>query len=49
MARRVNLPAGLIIAVRMGDANDNILDYFLLPTVEMTGQETVFGEESGSS
>ena len=42
--RRVALPDGYIIAIRLGDGNKDVLDYFLLPTTEMIGAKIRFTE-----
>jgi len=40
--RRVVLPEGHIIAIRLGGGNNDVLDYFLLATREMTGSKIRF-------
>jgi DNA invertase Pin-like site-specific DNA recombinase len=42
--RRVFLPEGHIIAIRLGEGNNSVLDYFLLPTREMVGSKIRFME-----
>lgn len=42
--RRAVLPDGHIIAMRLGEGNDSLLDYFLLPTKAMTGPKIRFME-----
>jgi hypothetical protein len=42
--RRISLPGGHIIAIRLGEGNKSVLDYLLLPTSEMTGQKIRFME-----
>jgi hypothetical protein len=42
--RRASLPKGHIIAIRLGEQNDSVLDYFLLPTREMSGSKIRFME-----
>ena len=42
--RSIVLPDGHIIAVRLDEGNNNVLDYFLLPTREMTGSKIRFME-----
>jgi DNA invertase Pin-like site-specific DNA recombinase len=42
--RRNVLPAGYIIAIRLGEGNNDVLDYFLLPTEEMIGPKIRFTE-----
>jgi DNA invertase Pin-like site-specific DNA recombinase len=42
--RRIALPEGHIIAIRLGEGNRNVLDYLLLPTSEMTGIKIRFME-----
>jgi hypothetical protein len=38
------LPEGQIIAIRLGEGNNSVLDYFLLPTSEMIGSKIRFME-----
>jgi hypothetical protein len=40
--RRITLPVGHIIAIRLGEGNNDVLDYFLLPTREMIGSKIRF-------
>lgn len=40
--RRKTLPAGHIIAIRLGEGNNSVLDYLLLPTTEMVGRKIRF-------
>jgi len=42
--RRAVLPAGHIIAIRLDEGNNSVLDYFLLPTKAMTGSKIRFME-----
>jgi DNA invertase Pin-like site-specific DNA recombinase len=42
--RRVVLPEGHIIAIRLGEGNKSALDYLLLPTSEMSGMKIRFME-----
>jgi DNA invertase Pin-like site-specific DNA recombinase len=42
--RRVVLPEGHIISIRLGEGNKSVLDYFLLPTSEMIGLKIRFME-----
>jgi len=42
--RRAILPAGHIIAIRLDESNNSVLDYFLLPTKAMTGSKIRFME-----
>jgi len=42
--RRAVLPEGHIIAIRLGEKNNSVLDYFLLPTREMVGSKIRFTE-----
>jgi DNA invertase Pin-like site-specific DNA recombinase len=42
--RRIRLPEGHIIAVRLGEGNNDVLDYLLLPTREMVGSKIRFME-----
>jgi DNA invertase Pin-like site-specific DNA recombinase len=42
--RRAVLPDGHIIAIRLGEGNNSVLDYFLLPTREMSGAKIRFME-----
>jgi DNA invertase Pin-like site-specific DNA recombinase len=42
--RRVFLPEGHIIAIRLGEGNNSVLDYFLLPTRAMSGSRIRFME-----
>jgi DNA invertase Pin-like site-specific DNA recombinase len=42
--RRNFLPKGHIIAIRLGEGNNNVLDYFLLPSAEMIGPKIRFME-----
>jgi hypothetical protein len=42
--RRVVLPEGHIMAIRLGEGNKSVLDYFLLPTNEMSGMKIRFME-----
>ena len=42
--RRVVLPAGHIVSIRLGEGNNNVLDYFLLPSREMIGSKIRFTE-----
>jgi DNA invertase Pin-like site-specific DNA recombinase len=42
--RRIVLPDGNIIAIRLDEGNNSVLDYFLLPTREMTGSKIRFME-----
>jgi DNA invertase Pin-like site-specific DNA recombinase len=42
--RRISLPEGHIIAIRLGEGNKSVLDYLLLSTSEMTGQKIRFME-----
>jgi DNA invertase Pin-like site-specific DNA recombinase len=42
--RRIVLPKGHIIAMRLDEGNDGLLDYFLLPTKAMTGAKIRFME-----
>jgi DNA invertase Pin-like site-specific DNA recombinase len=44
--RRVYLPDGWILAVRLDESNRHITDCFLLPTYEMIGQRIRFSERS---
>jgi DNA invertase Pin-like site-specific DNA recombinase len=42
--RRALLPEGHIIAIRLGEGNNIVLDYFLLPTEKMIGSKIRFTE-----
>ena len=42
--RRTVLPEGHIIAIRLGEGNNSVLDYFLLPTKAMRGSKIRFME-----
>jgi DNA invertase Pin-like site-specific DNA recombinase len=42
--RRTKLPDGHIIAIRLGEGNNSVLDYFLLPTTAMKGSKIRFME-----
>jgi hypothetical protein len=42
--RRTVLPDGHIIAIRLGEGNNSVLDYILLPTTAMTGSKIRFME-----
>jgi hypothetical protein len=42
--RRAVLPSGHIIAIRLGEGKNRVLDYFLLPTREMIGSKIRFME-----
>jgi DNA invertase Pin-like site-specific DNA recombinase len=42
--RRVVLPAGHVIAIRLGEGNNSVLDYLLLPSREMIGSKIRFME-----
>jgi hypothetical protein len=42
--RRTVLPKGHIIAIRLGEGNNSVLDYFLLPTGTMRGSKIRFME-----
>jgi DNA invertase Pin-like site-specific DNA recombinase len=42
--RRAVLPKGHIIAIRLGEGNNSVLDYFLLPTRAMRGSKIRFME-----
>jgi DNA invertase Pin-like site-specific DNA recombinase len=42
--RRISLPKGHIIAIRLGEGNKNVLDYLFLPTSEMTEIKIRFTE-----
>jgi hypothetical protein len=42
--RRKILPEGHIVAVRLGEGNNEVLDYFLLPTSEMIDSKIRFTE-----
>jgi hypothetical protein len=42
--RRVVLPDGHLIAIRLGEGNNSVLDYILLPTSEMAGSKIRFME-----
>jgi DNA invertase Pin-like site-specific DNA recombinase len=42
--RRISLPEGHIMAVRLGEGNNSVLDYLLLPTSEMAGSKIRFME-----
>jgi DNA invertase Pin-like site-specific DNA recombinase len=42
--RRAILPDGHIIAIRLGEGNNSVLDYVLLPTREMIGSKVRFME-----
>lgn len=42
--RRIALPEGHIIAIRLGEGNNSVLDYFLLPTREMVLSKIRFTE-----
>jgi hypothetical protein len=42
--RRAILPSGHIIAIRLGEGKNRVLDYFLLPTREMIGSKIRFME-----
>jgi DNA invertase Pin-like site-specific DNA recombinase len=42
--RRAILPEGHIIAIRLGEGNNSVLDYILLPTREMIGSKIRFME-----
>jgi DNA invertase Pin-like site-specific DNA recombinase len=42
--RRAILPKGHIIAIRLGEGNNSVLDYFLLPTSEMIASKIRFME-----
>lgn len=42
--RRTILPVGHIIAIRLGKGNNNVLDYFLMPTREMIDSKIRFTE-----
>jgi hypothetical protein len=42
--RRKFLPKGHIIAIRLGEGNNEVLDYFLLPSKEMIGSRIRFME-----
>jgi hypothetical protein len=42
--RRAALPHGYIIAIRLGEGNNSVLDYMLLPTSEMIGSKIRFME-----
>jgi DNA invertase Pin-like site-specific DNA recombinase len=42
--RRAILPGGHMIAIRLGDGNNGVLDYVLLPTTEMIGSKIRFME-----
>jgi hypothetical protein len=42
--RRTVLPKGFIVAIRLDEGNNNILDYFLLPTAAMTTSKIGFME-----
>jgi len=44
--RRVHLSAGWIIAIRLGERNEAVLDYLLLPTTDMTGPLMRFTEKA---
>jgi DNA invertase Pin-like site-specific DNA recombinase len=46
--RRVNLPSGLILALRLDKKNAKILDYFLLPTTEMKKRRIAVTETNRS-
>ena len=46
--RRVCLPSGLILALRLDRKNARILDYFLLPTTEMKGRRIAVTETKRS-
>jgi hypothetical protein len=38
------LPEGLLVAIRLGEGNNGVLDYILLPTSEMIGSKIRFME-----
>jgi lambda repressor-like predicted transcriptional regulator len=40
--RRISMPEGYIIAIRLGEANKSVLDYLLLPTSAMIGGKIRF-------
>jgi len=42
--RRIALPEGYIIAIRLGEGNKSVLDYLFLPTREMIGRKIRFTE-----
>ena len=42
--RRTVIPKGFIVAIRLDEGNNNILDYFLLPTAAMTTSKIRFME-----
>jgi DNA invertase Pin-like site-specific DNA recombinase len=42
--RRIALPKGYIIAIRLGEGNKSVLDYLFLPTSEMIGPKIRFTE-----
>jgi hypothetical protein len=42
--RRIALPKGYIIAIRLGESNKSVLDYLFLPTSEMIGPKIRFTE-----
>lgn len=42
--RRAVLPVGHIVAIRLGEENNSVLDYVLLPTTAMTGLKIRFME-----
>src|SRR5260370_15236259 len=40
------LPAGWIVAIRLGDRNKAILDYLLMPTTNVIGTKIIFSEKA---
>jgi hypothetical protein len=44
--RRAYLPAGWIVAIRLGEQNKEILDYLLLPTTSVIGPLARFSEKA---
>lgn len=44
--RRVDTPAGWLIAIRLGERNEAVLDYLLLQTVEVAGTSLRFTENA---
>ena len=46
--RRVNLPSGLILGLRLDKGNVEIIDYFLLPTTEMKKRRIALTETNRS-
>ena len=44
MLRKVHLPAGWVIAIRLTELNREVLDYVLLPTTRLSSRSLKFSE-----